>query len=89
MKRAEIVNSVMKTSSLFVIDGGTRTAGFASEVITCVVEEIDLSKLKVKPTRFTLPDSPAPTSSVLEDFYYHNDLNVSEKIFEILNEKSI
>ena len=89
LKRAEIVNSVMKTSSLFVIDGGTRTAGFASEVITCVVEEIDLSKLKVKPFRFTLPDSPAPTSSVLEDNYYLNESNVSDKIFRILNEKSI
>ena len=38
LKINPIIQSVMKTSNLVVIDGGTRTCGYASEVITSVVE---------------------------------------------------
>lgn len=66
---SEITKSVVKTGRLVVVDGAWRTCGMASEIVARVVEEIDI-KLKSKPIRITLPDSPAPTSSVLENAYY-------------------
>jgi pyruvate/2-oxoglutarate/acetoin dehydrogenase E1 component len=65
-----IVNSVQKTGRLLVVDGGTRTAGFAAEVIASVVECVPPSTMRQPPMRLTLPDAPAPTSRVLERLYY-------------------
>ena len=65
-----IVKSVEKTNRLMVVDGSWKNCGIAGEVIASVVERIDPRILKSKPSRITLPDSPAPTSKVLEDIYY-------------------
>ena len=75
-----IINSVLKTKNLIVIDGGTKTSGFAAEIITSVVESIPECTLSSKPLRLTLPDCPAPTSRVLEDAYYPNVSNIVNKI---------
>ena len=64
------IESVRKTGRLLVIDPGTKTCSFASEVITSVVENLSTNTLKKAPLRFTLPDTPAPTSNVLESEYY-------------------
>jgi acetoin:2,6-dichlorophenolindophenol oxidoreductase subunit beta len=65
-----IVESVRKTRRLLVVDGGWRSAGFAAEAMSSVIERIDPSVLICSPQRITLPDAPAPTSSVLEKTYY-------------------
>lgn len=65
-----IVASVAKTRRLLVVDGGTRTNGFAAEVIASVVERLDPQLLLKRPARVTLPDAPAPTSRALERIYY-------------------
>ena len=65
-----ITRSVKKTGHLIVVDSGTQTAGFSAEVIASVSEKIDPKFIKKSPKRITLPDAPAPTSSVLEDDYY-------------------
>lgn len=65
-----IVQSVQKTGRLVVVDSGTRNAGFAAEVIASVAERVALSAWRTPPVRVTLPDSPAPTSRVLEQIYY-------------------
>ena len=59
-----------RTNRLMVVDGSWKNCGIAGEVIASVVERIDPRILKSKPSRITLPDSPAPTSKVLEDIYY-------------------
>ena len=69
LKIDEIIKSVQKTGKLVVIDGG-KNLGYASEIISSVVERIDPSNLKNKPLRITLPDCPAPTSIALEKIYY-------------------
>lgn len=66
----EIIRSVQKTKNLMVIDGGTRTAGYASEIITSIVEDARCPNLLKRPLRITLPDTPAPTSQSLEKLYY-------------------
>lgn len=65
-----IIESVEKTHSLVVVDSGNLTAGFAAEVIASVCERVKPNTLKFSPRRITLPDAPAPTSSVLEEKYY-------------------
>lgn len=67
-----ILKSVRKTGRLLVVDGAWRNCGFAGEVIASVVEQINLSDFKARPKRITLPESPAPTSHILEKIYYPN-----------------
>jgi len=75
-----IEESVKKTGSLVVIDGGWKTCGIAGEVISRIVEKISPKYFKSKPLRISLPDCPAPTSKILEELYYPNKLEISELI---------
>ena len=75
---SEIVKSVRKTGKLLVVDPGTRTAGFAAEVIARVCETVEPDVLQKTPRRVTLPDAPAPTSRSLEKNYYITELDVLE-----------
>jgi len=81
----EIVKSVEQTGRLLVVDGDWASCGMASEIITRVVEEMDLSKLKASPIRITLPDAPAPTSKVLEESYYITEFDIYNSIQKLLN----
>ena len=71
-----------------MIDGGTKTCGYAAEIISSVVEKISLNVLEKKPLRITLPDASAPTSSVLEKVYYPDLDTIRSKIFSHFNEKN-
>ena len=81
----EIINSVKKSGFLVVIDGGWKNCGFAGEIITSITEAIDPKYLKQSPKRFTLPDAPAPTSSVLEEIYYPSSANIYKSILNLLD----
>lgn len=65
-----IIDSVMKTSRLLVVDGSWSPCGMAGEVIASVVEKLSPGVMKKAPARLTLPFCPAPTSRVLEKAYY-------------------
>ena len=80
-----IINSVNKTRKLFVIDGGNKTAGYAAEIISSVVENLN-EPLKVAPVRITLPDSPAPTSNVQENIYYPKADTIISEVKRIIKE---
>jgi acetoin:2,6-dichlorophenolindophenol oxidoreductase subunit beta len=84
LKVDEIVESVKKTGRLLVVDGDWASCGMASEIITSVVEKLEISKLKKSPVRITLPDAPAPTSKSLEDVYYIKELNIENAIKKLL-----
>lgn len=62
--------SARKTGRFLAVDGGWANCGFASEMITCVVEHLHPSELRCAPSRVTLPSAPAPTSRPLEEAYY-------------------
>lgn len=64
-----IFDSVKKTGKLIVCDQGTKSSGFAAEVITKVLEN-EFDSLTSKPIRITLPDLPTPTSRALSNYYY-------------------
>lgn len=70
LKTELITASVQKTGRLLVVDGGTKTAGFAAEIISSVMERVAPMHILKSPVRITLPDAPAPTARILEDIYY-------------------
>ena len=84
LKIEEIIKSVENTGRLLVVDGDWATCGMASEIITRVVEKMDLTNLKASPIRITLPDAPAPTSIVLEDNYYISEKDIYFSVKQLL-----
>ena len=70
IKYDSIVNSILKTKRFMVIDGGWKTCGLASEIISSIVERIDPSLLLSKPVNVSLKECPAPSSGLLEKNYY-------------------
>ena len=78
----KILDSVLKTKRLLVIDSGWKSCGMSSEVITSIVEQIPSNTLINPPRRITLPNSPAPSSEVHEKEYYLNE----EKIIKFIND---
>jgi pyruvate/2-oxoglutarate/acetoin dehydrogenase E1 component len=83
LKIDDILESVKKTGRLLVVDGDWESCGIASEIITSVIEKIDISYLKSSPKRITLPNSPAPTSKVLEQQYYIKEYDIIDALIQI------
>ena len=82
-----ILNSVKKTGRLVIADGGWRTCGLAAEISALVTENaFDYLKAPIK--RVTLPDCPAPASSVLENAYYPDSDNIVQVVNEVLQHSS-
>lgn len=76
----DIINSVKKTKKLLVIDPGWMTSGFSAELVSTVVENLDVGCLTKPPVRIALPDAPAPTSNCLEKEYYTSIENIINSI---------
>ena len=81
----EIIKSVKKTKSFLVVDSGCLSAGFSAEIMAKIIERLPVDSLKAKPMRIALPDTPAPTSSVLEKEYYLSAGDVHNSVKQILN----
>jgi len=64
-----VLESVRKTGRLIVADTGSRSVGFAAEVVARVTEQC-LRDLREPPVRITLPDLPTPTTRALANYYY-------------------
>ena len=80
-----IVQSVLKTGRLLVVDGGWRTCGMSAEVIAAVMEKLPPQALVRSPVRLTLPDAPAPTSRTLEAMYYPDVSRVVSSALSLFN----
>ncbi len=77
-----LLDSVARTGRLVVADGGWRTCGLAAEVVALVAEKaFDCLKAPVK--RVSLPDTPAPSSSMLEKIYYPDANNIVLAVKEL------
>jgi len=64
-----IFDSVKKTGRLVIADGGWKTCGVGAEISARVADSV-FKYLKAPIIRVSLPDTPAPASSVLEKAYY-------------------
>jgi pyruvate dehydrogenase E1 component beta subunit len=74
-----IIESVMRTETLIVVDTAWKTGGIAGEVVAGVAETA-FSSLRRPPLRVALPDIPAPTSPHLSKDYYPDALDLARAI---------
>lgn len=81
---ALVVQSVTRTGRLLVVDGDWSNCGIAGEIIASVVENVEPSRLRARPARLTLPDSPAPTSGPLEKMYYPTADDVARRALAVV-----
>lgn len=79
-----IFESVKKTGRLVIADGGWKTCGIAAEISARVAESNILKQLKAPITRVSLPDTPAPASSVLEKVYYKKAEDIVSSVKKIV-----
>jgi pyruvate/2-oxoglutarate/acetoin dehydrogenase E1 component len=77
--RGLLLASVKKTGRLVIADGGWKTCGLAAEISALVAEEA-FEFLKAPIKRVTLPDCPAPASSVLEKEYYKSSQDIVDAV---------
>ena len=78
-----LVTSAQKTGRIVVADGGWKTCGVAAEISSLVFEEA-FDYLKAPVARVTVPDVPAPASSVLERIYYPDSGDIVEAVRKVL-----
>lgn len=80
-----LFESVKKTGRLVIADGGWKTCGIAAEISALVSENI-FEYLKAPIMRVSLPDTPAPASSILEEAYYPKAKNIILVVKKLLQE---
>lgn len=80
---ALVLKSVEKTGRLIIADGGWRSCGIGAEVAALVAEN-GFRFLKAPVKRVTLPDSPAPSSTILEKVYYKTSADIIQAVKEVL-----
>lgn len=83
LDRELILASVEKTGRAVVADGGWKTYGVSAEISALVGENL-YGRLKAPVARVTLPDVPAPASSVLEKEYYPDNGTISRAVKKLL-----
>ena len=83
-----IINSVIKTGKLVVADTSWVQYGVASEIAGLVAEKA-FSYLKAPVVRIGLPDSPAPSSKILEDAFYPSANSLQQAIAKLLGRGDI
>lgn len=76
--------SARKTGRVVVADGGWKTCGVAAEISSIVSEEA-FGCLKAPVVRVTVPDIPAPASSVLEKIYYPDSGKIVQAVKRTLS----
>jgi pyruvate/2-oxoglutarate/acetoin dehydrogenase E1 component len=83
--RGLLAASAKKTGRVVVADGGWKTYGVAAEISSLVSEEA-FGYLKAPVVRVTVPDVPAPASSVLEKIYYPDSGKIMQAVKRTLSD---
>jgi len=78
-----VLNSVKKTKSLLVVDGGWTHFGLSGEIIASVAEKYSFNKFL--PQRLTIKNTPAPTSKILEKIYYVEVDEIIQKVISMID----
>ncbi len=78
-----ILESISKTGRLIISDTGPKTGGAASE-IAAIVAEKGMAYLKKPLVRVCCPDTPTPTSDVLEKAYYPDSETLCKAVRELV-----
>jgi pyruvate dehydrogenase E1 component beta subunit len=81
-----IVNSVLKTKKLLVVDHSWTSSGLSSEIVARVMEDISDSAA-IKAARMGYAESPCPTTRSLEDFFYPTPNSIAKKAYGLISGK--
>jgi pyruvate/2-oxoglutarate/acetoin dehydrogenase E1 component len=84
MDKKLLFDSVKKTSRLIIVDAAWKTCGIGAEISATIAESTLLKKLKAPIMRISLPDTPAPASSVLENLYYPDSKDIVSTVKKLL-----
>ena len=79
-----IIQSVVNTGHLIVVDGAWRFLSISAEIISIVVEKA-FKHLKKPPCRVTFPDVPTPTSWTIANNFYPHAINILSQVEELLD----
>jgi pyruvate/2-oxoglutarate/acetoin dehydrogenase E1 component len=79
-----IINSIKKTKNLCIIEHGWPNASVSSDIISKVVEKVDLER---RPIKFCWPNSYVPTSHLLEKKYYFTNEEITKKVIQHYSKK--
>ena len=85
IKMNKIFDSVQKTQRILLIEDGWSKGGYASEIITMILEKG--IKLKSKPKRICWPNSHVPMSKPLEDNFYFTAKDIFKACITLAAEK--
>ena len=66
-----------------VIDGGWKTCGLGSEIISSIIEIIGTNVLLEKPINLSLKNCPAPSSKTLEKKYYLSAKDILDTLNQV------
>ena len=78
-----LIESVKKTGRLIIADAGWKMCGVGAELAALVAEKA-FEYLKAPIMRVSLPDTPAPASSVLEKVYYPTAENIISAVKKLV-----
>lgn len=84
MDKKLLFDSVKKTNRLIIVDAAWKTCGIGAEISATIAESKLLKKLKAPIMRISLPDTPAPASSVLENLYYPDSKDIVSTVKKLL-----
>ena len=82
-----ILNSVIKTGKLLVVDSGPAISSFASEIVS-LVSRLGFSYLKQAPEIITAPDIPEPTSYGVTGHFKFNSADIAIKVIDMLGKEA-
>lgn len=81
-----LFESLKKTGRLIIADGGWKTGGIGAEISARVAESSIFKQLKAPIMRVSLPDTPAPASSILEEAYYPKAKTIISTVKKLLQD---
>ena len=84
-----LFSSVKKTGRLVIADGGWKTCGIGAEISARIAESDIFKQLKAPISRVSLPDTPAPASSVLEKVYYKKAEDIVVAVKELMEDDNV
>ncbi len=79
-----ILNSVVKTECLLVVDNAWTNCGMSAEIIASIAETVPSNK-NITMRRMGFAQTTCPTSPSIEEQFYPNAAKIASKIFTMLN----
>ncbi len=85
LDRKSIIKTAKKNKKVLIVDNGLLTFGISSEVISTIIDENFINKIKIK--RIGNLDAPIPSTRSLAKYSYPSYVSISIEVFKLLNKR--